>query len=492
MGLEIAQSTFTAAEEERFSARLHASLPILESVLARPGWGEGPVSVGMELEMSLVDDAGRPLMRNVDVLAACPVERMALELNRFNIEYNSLPYLLAPQPFTPLAEELRAAVAGAAQAARAHGGRVAVVGILPTLREQDLQGDALTDQPRFHALSQRIRQIRQARFEARLDGPEPVELVCDDVTLEGANTSLQVHLQVPPRRFADVYNAAQVATGPVLALCGNSPYLVGRRGWQETRVALFRQAVDDRRADSGWRPARVAFGHGWVRAGATELFAESVALHAPLLPVCSDHEPGDVPDGANPELEELRLHHGTVWRWNRAVYDPAEPGGVRVEFRALPAGPTVCDMVANAAFMIGLTAALAREMDWMIAALPFRFAEYNFIEAARKGLDATLLWPARRAPSPRPVQAVDLLANLVEAADHGLAGVGVPAEERDRHLDVIRHRLAARTTGALWQTRCVDQHEPALGRDAALVRMLDEYLELSASDTPVHAWPDAA
>ncbi|MCB0881709.1 MAG: glutamate--cysteine ligase [Thermoleophilia bacterium] len=488
MGLEIDRSEFTVDDEERFSRRLHESLDALGDVLRRPGFGAGPPRIGMELEMSIVDGACRPLARNEEVLERAGIDRLDVELNRFNVEYNSRPLGLRGDAFSAIGADLRQGLTHTAGAAEAVGGRVAIVGILPTLREADLQSDALTDRFRFHALSSRIRQIRQAPFRVRVDGPEPVDITCDDVTLEGANTSLQVHLQASPDRFARVFNAVQLATGPVLGLCGNSPFLVGRRCWEETRVALFRQAVDDRAPDGHWRPARVSFGHGWVRTGALELFAESVALHAPLLPVVGGQDPRRAADaGAVPALDELRLHHGTVWRWNRAVYDPDGGGSVRIELRALPAGPTVEDMIANAALLVGASLAVAEETEWMTAAMPFRYAEYNFMEAARRGLDATFLWPARRAPSPRPVEAPRLLELLIGAADGGLASVGVDRDEREHYLGIARARLAAGTTGARWQVRAVAAREAA-GRGAALAGMLDEYLARSRDGAPVHTW----
>src|SRR5690606_17021947 len=213
----------------------------------------------------------------------------------------------------------------------------------------------------------------------------------------------------------------------------------GCRLWEETRIALFKQAVDER-ADMAevWRPpARVSFGSGWVRASAAEPFAESVALHEPLLPACGDEDAlAVVRAGGVPRLDELRLHHGTVWRWNRAIYDPADGGHLRVELRALPSGPTVADMVANAAFALGLTLALRDEVATLLPALPFEHAHANFYRAARHGLDATLLWPTPQAPSPRPVRAGELVTRLLPRAHAGLVAGGVDDAEAARWLGI--------------------------------------------------------
>jgi hypothetical protein len=414
---------------------------------------------------------------------------VAVEPDRFNVEYNSRPVPLAGHPFERLADDLAEALTRGDAPARRHGGRVVAIGILPTLREADLQSDALTDLPRYRALSNRLRRLRGGPFLVNISGSESLAISCDDVTLEGANTSLQVHLRLPPRLFADAFNAAQIATAPVLAVSGNSPVLAGRLLWEETRVALFRQAVDDREPTLAWRPPRVSFGHGWVRTGPAELFAESVALHHVLLPVTGDEDPLRAEAaGRVPGLHELRLHGGTVWNWNRAVYDPEGDGHVRIELRALPAGPTVTDMTANAAFLVGLTLGLADQAHWMTAALPFRHAERNFLKAAREGMGGTLLWPATRAPSPRPIPVRRLVDHLLTVADAGLHEHGVASEERSRCLGVIADRVATGRTGARWQRMVIERLEPRLGRERALAAMLEEYQRAVASGRPVHEW----
>lgn len=490
MGLDIDRETFDAADDERFARRLRADLAALDELLARPGFGDGPVSIGIELELSLVDARGRPSGHNAEVLRDARAENLALELNRFNVELNSRPVPVAGRPFAALGGEVRETLRAIDAAAAAHGARPAAIGILPTLREGDLQSDALTDMPRFRALSRRIRAMRQAPFHVRIEGAESLSVLCDDVTLEGANTSLQVHLRIPPARFAAVHNAAQIATAPVLAAAGNSPILLDRLLWDETRVALFRQAVDEREPTAAWRPARVSFGHGWVRTGPHELFAESVALHTPLLPVSGDEDAVEVVRaGGVPGLDELRLHSGTVWRWNRPVYDPEGGGHIRLELRALPSGPTVRDMMANCAFLVGLTLGLEEHAEWMTAALPFRYAEHNFTAAARSGLGATLLWPEHRAPSPRPVAVTALLDAMFPIAARGLASAGVDAAEADELLGLVSDRVASGVTGARWQRARVEEDEPRLGRHAAVLRMFGGYLALQREGFPVHTWP---
>ena len=491
MGTDIDQESFQEADYAQFERRLQECLATLGRLLERPGFGVGPVTLGAELELFLVDPAARPLLGNQAVRARTGDRRVTLELDRFNLELNATPTLLAGRPFTALGEELRLLLDRVAAAAAQQRGRVALVGILPTLRRTDLQPGVMTELPRYRALDRGLRRLRHDPFHIRITGADPLELDSDDVALEGANTSFQVHLRVDPAAFTRTYNAVQLATAPVLAVAGNSPTLLGHRLWEETRIALCKQSIDDRDGRGlRRRPARVAFGTGWLREGPLALFAEAVRLHKPLLPVLGDQNPlaaGEL--GQAPPLAELRLHQGTVWRWNRPVYDPALGGHLRIELRALPAGPTVTDMLANAAFLVGLSRWLASQDERWTYRLSFERAEDGFYRAAQHGLAAELTWPFGGNGRLRTLPAAKLIAELLPAAWHGLVDGGVAAEEAGQLLGVIAARVRSGQTGAAWQRRVLAGLEPRLGRERALVVMLERYLELAATDQPVHTWP---
>jgi hypothetical protein len=366
-----------------------------------------------------------------------------------------------------------------------------LIGILPTLHRSDLHAGAITGTARYRALNTGLRRLRRGSFQIQIAGPDPLELACDDVAVEGANCSFQVHLRVNPVDFARVYNAVQLATVPVLAVAGNSPTFLGHRLWEETRIALFKQSVDDREGRGPRRRlSRVSFGTGWLRGGPVELFAESVRLYPPVLPATSGQEPADGGDGPQPPpLDELRLHHGTVWRWNRAVYDPALGGHLRIEMRPLPSGPTMVDMLANSAFLIGLSLWLARQDQRWTYRLSFERAEHSFYQAAQYGLGAQLSWPFGHGSQVRTVQAADLVPELLPAAREGLRAAGVSAAEAARLLGIIAARVATRQTGAAWQRKVLAIAEQRLNREDALAAMLERYLRCAASQQPAHTWP---
>jgi hypothetical protein len=494
MGTGIGQEEFDEADYQRFAERLEESLFTLGRLLQRPGFGAGPATVGAELELFLVDAAARPLPHNQAIRATAADPRITVELDRFNLELNASPVPLAGQPFAALGGELNVLLDHVAGAARHYGGRPALVGILPTLRLADLSPGVMTDLPRYRALNTGLRRLRQDPFRIQIAGEDPLKLASEDVALEGANSSFQVHLRVDPADFTRTYNAVQLATAPVLAVSGNSPTFLGHRLWEETRIALFKQSVDDRQAQGPRRrPARTALGTGWLRDGALELFTESVRLYRPLLPMLGD--PGPQPGGAGrqaPPLDELRLHQGTVWRWNRAIYDPASGGHLRIEMRALPAGPTVIDMLANAAFLIGLSLSLAGQDQRWTYALPFERADHGFYRAAQQGLSARLSWPAGHRDQMRTLAAAKLVAELVPAAQQGLLQAGVTAAEADTLLAVISARAASGQTGAVWQRATLAAARRHHDAERALAVMLDRYLQCAETGLPVHTWPAAS
>ncbi len=492
MGLEIERESFSPEDFHAFEERLEDCLTALQSLLARPGFGLGPRSLGAEVELDLIDVHGSPAPVNAQVLAEARDPRVTLEVDRFNLEVNARPVMLEGAPFAALAHEIETALSRVHKAAQACGVRVMQIGTLPTLTPASLTREALTDRCRYRALSGSIRKLRKSPFPIHIEGDDTLQIHFDDVTLEGANTSFQTHLRVQPDEFAAFHTAAQLATAPVLALAANSPVFLGHRLWEETRVALFRQSVDDRQnaVSDDWRPARVSFGHGWVRNGAHELFAESVGLYEPLLPVMGPEDPLDViAQGRVPRLEELRLHYGTVWQWNRAVFDPAGAGHVRLELRALPSGPTVTDMVANAAFLIGLLLSLVPELPRLQHVLTFGHARRNFYQAAQHGLRAHLLWVTETQKRARLMPVRELLPELLDRAEQGLQDYGVVRQEARRWLDVMRNRLQTEQTGARWQRQVFDKLlAQGLSPQAAGCQLVNAYYERQQQGRPVHEW----
>jgi hypothetical protein len=442
--------------------------------------------------MYIVDRQGCPLHANHEVEARAQDPQLTLELNRYNLEFNLSPYALDHRPFASTEREVLDKLALLRPLVAEFGGRVVPIGILPTLREADFGHHCITDRRRYHALVAQLLQRRGDRFHIDINGDDPLKIAMADITLEGANTSFQVHYRVSPEAYADTFNAIQLMTPLALALAANSPTLFGHRLWHETRIPLFKQSIDTRHVDRyGWNePPRVSFGQGWARRGAGELFREVVRIYPPLLPICADRSPAqEIAAGQTPSLSELRLHQSTVWLWNRPIYDDADGGMLRVEMRALPAGPTAVDMVANAAFLIGLAEGIRPRINELLPAIPFSIAEYNFYRAAQYGLDAQLVWPGfeQSGYSEQPVCAV--LESSLALARQGLDAIGIDSAEAAYYLDVIEQRLVRRQTGATWQLDRLAQLKQSMSTTPALHALLEEFIEHSEANVPVAEWP---
>jgi len=425
------------------------------------------------------------------VLQAIANPDFQTELGRFNIEINVRPRELTGTATNELEADLRASLNDAEERSQSQGVHIVMIGILPTLLSEHLSSASLSDNARYALLDEQIFAARGEDLHIVIDGPERLSTYSDTIAPEAACTSVQFHLQVSPQDYANNWNAAQSIAGVQLAMGANSPYLFSKELWRETRIALFEQSTDTRPAElkaQGVRP-RVWFGERWINS-IFDQFEENVTYFPAILPVCDPEDPVAVlARGDTPRLQELRMHNGTIYRWNRPIYDVyrGKPH-LRVENRVMPAGPTVIDVLANGAFYYGLVRVLSEEDRPIWTRLSFAAAEDNFYAGARHGINAKIYWPGLGE-----VPATELvLRRLLPLAHEGLARWGVDVTVRDRLLGIIEQRCIKHTNGAEWQVQKVHQLERAnrsLDRRDALREMLGHYVEYMHSNEPVHTWP---
>jgi gamma-glutamyl:cysteine ligase YbdK (ATP-grasp superfamily) len=492
MGDDIAPAVYTREQRHAYRAKVRRCLDVFERMLVEHSFDFDEPLTGMEIELNLVDTSWQPAMANAEVLAAIADPDFQTELGRYNIEFNVKPRPLAHDSLTELEKSLRDSLDHAESKANEIGSEIIMIGILPTLRTEHFETEWMSANPRYRALDEAVFAARREDLELDIHGPGPgaesLRMYADTIAPESACTSVQLHLQVSPADFAASWNAAQTLAGPQLALGANSPFLFGRQLWSETRTELFLQATDTRSAElrnQGVRPP-VFFGERWITS-IFDLFEENVRYFPALLPETTVENPEDVlAAGRAPRLQELRLHNGTVYRWNRPVYDVV--GGrphLRVENRVLPAGPTVVDVLANAAFYYGALTRLAAEERPVWTKMSFDAAHTNFVAGARHGVDAMFYWPGFGEV---PWDEL-LLRHLLPLADEGLAAWDVSTPVRDRLLGIVAGRCKTRRNGAWWQTETVAAFENrGLSRDQALTEMLKLYSVGMHANEPVHTW----
>ena len=490
MGDDVAATVFSREDRQRYRAKVKRCLDVFARMLSESRFEATQGSIGLEIELNLTDEAGDPALVNAKVLEAIADADFQTELAQFNIEINVAPRRLTGTVLSELEHDVRVSLNNAEEKARGVGAHMVMVGILPTVTDRHLNAESFSANPRYELLNEQIFAARGEDLDIRINGVERLATYADTMAPEAACTSVQLHLLCEPSQFGMHWNAAQAIAGVQLALAGNSPFFFGKELWAETRIPLFEQATDTRSEElraQGVRP-RVWFGERWITS-IFDLFEENVTYFPALLPVCEEEDPVEVlARGDIPRLQELRLHNGTIYRWNRPVYDVVRGRPhLRVENRVLPAGPTVVDILANAAFYYGLLKVLVSQDRPIWSQMSFSTAEENFHTGARDGIDANVYWPG---VGEVPVTEL-VLRRLLPMAHEGLTAWGVGAADRDRLLGVIEQRCLKGVNGASWQAATFHKlyEEDNLDRTDALREMTTRYRDRMHSNEPVHTWP---
>lgn len=474
MGQEIALTQFDDGDFRRFHEKLEQETLLLKRVLEQRNCSKRPPVAGFEIEACLVDSMMRPAPINRHFLATLNDPLASPELAKFNIEFNSLPVVLQNRALSDTHRNLQATLDKALRHAENMASHIIMIGILPTLSQGDLCLANMSDTNRYRALNEQILQSRGQPIHIDIKGAEHLKFDHHDVMLEAATTSFQIHIQLPLDIAHHFYNASIIASAPMVAIAGNAPYFLGKELWHESRIPVFEQAIET----GGYQAVahgplkRVSFGSGYARHSIFECFQENFERFPVLLPVIQPSAPE--------AFSHLRLHNGTIWRWNRPLIGFDEDGTphIRVEHRSPAAGPTLTDSIANAAFYYGLTWNLC--MDIIEQGLPLSFtqAKDNFYQAARFGLDTKIPWPAdhkRHLP--------ELFNNeLLPRAACGLNALGIAAADSALYLDIIRQRIAHNQNGSQWQRRFIHNHHQQF------TAMTRHYLNQQQRGNPVGEW----
>ncbi len=494
MGDALSSSSYTPKQRTRYRQRLLKDLEMFDKHLQNADFVNHG-TIGLELELNLVDGEMQPSTTGADVLGKLSEDYQS-EIGSFNVELNLPPQGIADDGLDVMQKELERRLDAVRDAASRAEAEVAMIGTLPTLTTEFLTGSEwMTKENRYQALSNSVMEARGELVRIDLARDEHYLHDFKDIAPESACTSMQLHLQVAPNRFADAWNASQAIAGIQVALSANSPLFAGHRVWHESRIPLFFQSIDTRTnelVNQGVRP-RVWFGERWITS-VFDLFEENVRYFSPLIPEDRSDSGTPMMAGDNPALHYLNLQNGTIWRWNRPIYDPnTELAHIRLENRLLPAGPTPADIIADAAFYYGLVKFLSEQTRPVWSRLSFSQAEENFNAGARDGLNAMMHWPTLGRISVKEL----VNDHLLDQARAGLQALGVRDDLIDSYLSIIDGRIKAHQNGATWQLAALAQaggrnvKPESRERREALQKMLRQYLKLQATNQPVHTWPRA-
>lgn len=474
MGQEIDKQHFLHADFQRFQERLAEETHTLRAWFHENRFSNGPNVGGFELEAWLVDSHCRPAPIGDAFLDRVDRHIATSELGRFNVELNGNPQILQGKALRRMHEEIQRNWDECNRIAAGLGAGLIAIGILPSVRQEDFSFANMSPLNRYHALNEQTLRLRHGQpLRINIQGRNHLETTYKSVMLEAATTSFQIHLQVKPAEAVRIYNAALLLSAPMVAVSANAPYLFGKDLWDETRLPLFEQAVDARDRNIG-RPMlpRVGFGSGYIRTSLMECFEENVNGFPVLLPMDLSSDP--LP------LSHLRLHNGTIWRWNRPLigFDAAGEPHLRIEHRVVPAGPGISDMVANAALFFGLARHYSQLDSPPEKSLPFDIARENLYLAARDGLRARLTWTGGHSAAVAEL----FQSELLPAAHAGLQTLELDRDDIDDYLGIIEARTASGRNGAAWQRSWVERH----GHD--MEALTAAYRERQAGGKPAHEW----
>ena len=476
------------SSRQDFMKALLEEVRALEAMLDSGMVESGVSRIGAEQEMFLINNAHQPASTALEFLSKVDDERFTHELGLFNIEANLSVQEFRSDCLSRMEAEAQEVYAKARSVAHECDSEIALVGILPTLTMKNLGLDSMVPIPRYHALNEAFMGLRGHDLQFTINGIDQLTVKHDNLMLEACNTSFQVHFQVSPEDFARLYNIAQVVTAPLLAAAVNSPILLGKRLWHETRISVFEYSVDARSTTHqarGLKP-RVHFGNDWVDKSVTEIFKEDIARFRVLLTTETEDDPlAMVAQGIAPNLKALCLHNGTVYRWNRACY--GVHNGIphlRIENRVIPSGPTVIDEIANTAFFVGMMAGMSDKYDDIREQITFQDVKANFMAAARAGIRAQMNWfgdthmPAREL----------ILDELLPLAEHGLSKYGVDQKDIDKYLGVLRERVSSRRNGARWALQSLEQMKDQGTEDQRMRCLVASMVDQQTTGRPISEW----
>jgi CBS domain-containing protein len=488
MGEQNVERISDEATHQEFMKALLTEVNALEKMLNLGLVESGVRRIGAEQEMFLIDKAHKPAPRAMDILDAIGDDRFTHELGLFNLEANLAPHKLGGNCLSLMEQEAQEVYRHARKTAARFDCDIALVGILPTLTRENLGLESMVPMQRYYALNDAIRALRGSEFQFTINGIDQLNVKHDNVMLEACNTSFQIHFQVSPENFAKNYNIAQTITAPLLAAAVNSPILLGKRLWHETRIAVFEYSIDTRsktHQERGLKP-RVHFGDRWIDDSVTEIFKEDIARFRIVLTTETEEDPiGMIDRGVMPSLNALRLHNGTVYRWNRPCYGVHNNiPHLRIENRVIPAGPTILDEIANAAFFYGMMMGMIEQVKDVRDHLLFADVKSNFLAAARDGIRAQMNWfndthlPAKQL----------ILEQLLPMAREGLQQAGIDQDDIDRYLGVIHDRVEMRRTGSRWALESLEEMKDKGTLDQRLRCIVSSMVEQQSSGKQISQW----
>jgi CBS domain-containing protein len=492
MGNKNVKQIESAEEGNKFKQHLIKDIKALSLMLENGMFESGVQRIGAEQELNFVDESWRPSLIAPEILDRLTDEVFTSEYCKFNFEINLPPLAFSGNCLSEMKRLISTSLNEVTKEAAKFNSDIILVGILPTVLKSDATIDSITPEPRYRALFNLLQKYRGKAYEYHIKGIDDLIIRDNLAVFGGCMTSFQLHFQISPEDSVEKFNWAQMISGPVLAMATNSPLFLGKRLWHETRIALFQQATDTRKPYNNYkeREARVSIGSDWVRNSILEFFQDEVVNYKVMLATEITEDPIEmVNKGKAPKLQALNFHNGTIYKWNRPCYGISNNGKphLRIENRILPAGPTMEDQVANAAFWLGLMNGQPEKYKNLPDKMLFSDAKDNFLKAARLGLEVKFNWLDGKLISAQKL----ITDELLPLAEEGLRKANVDENDIRHNLDIIYKRVNKGITGSKWMISSFNNLVKEGTAYEALVAITSGIVKRQKEGKPVHEWEDA-
>lgn len=492
MGFQNVKPIHTLEERNRFIHYILQDIKAMERMLEEGLFEKNTHRVGAEQEFCILDEGYRPSFKALEILERVNDPHFTTELALFNLEINLDPFKLESDCFSKIKTQLQNFLDKAHKAAAdVEDNKILLTGILPTLTSKDLIFENMTPFERYRTLNKILTDLKKEDFRLYIKGVDELFVKHRTILYEACNTSFQIHLQIDPDEAVQMYNWAQMISAPVLAIATNSPLLMNRELWSETRIALFQQSIDTRNTTyllHEERP-RVGFGHEWVQESILEVFKDDVARYPALMTTDEINEDSieSLDNGIMPQLQALNLHNGTIYKWNRLCYGVHDNiAHLRIENRYIPSGPTIEDEMANMLFWVGLMRGMPNKYNKFWETINFKDARGNFYNAAKLGLEATFNWFDKSYTVRKLIKKV-----LIPMAKEGLQKHGVDQKDIAYYLGLISERIKNNINGSKWITRSFRNINLDFTKDEAAVALTKGMYERQIKGMPVSQWKPA-
>ncbi len=471
MGSEISHRTFTKEDFIAFDKALYSEHEYIKALFDKGSeLFSDKYRIGYELEVCILDSSNQPNPINKQILGTIDSPLFTNELAKYDLEINGNVFELDEETPQKLDNDLLSLWKQGQESAKKFDAKLGLFGVLPSLKLEHFNKELYqSDMHRYTLVSQRMRELRHESVKILFHGEDEIALQKDDVMLEALGTSLQIHLQIPFDRSVEYYHAALLASVVLVGFGANSPLVLGKRAWHESRIAIFEQSVDTRNKDQRDHgdETRVHFAHGYIDSW-LDLFDQNKMFKIIFA---------DVKNRPESDLHHFNLHNGTIWRWIRPILDKDKEGKhtLRLELRVLPSGPTLIDTQANIWFFIGLIEGLVKsKID--LKKIPFETLKDDFYAVAKTGLDTDF-------HEPKEAKKVSLkewiLNDGLRITRMGLDSFGI--NDTNAYLNIIKERTTSGQNGAVWQLEHFKKFN-------SIIKLMEDYMKNSEQNIPVHKW----